>query len=736
MPDIRVDEILRLTEPLKGDATTIVVQDLQTRRVTMQALSSIIANSVPSDTPVGQVSFFATTVAPNGWIECKGSKLNIVGEYNELYKAIGHTFTDILNPSVDKSKYFYAPDLRGYFIRGLDNGANVDEDTTRKLGSIQEDSIESHTHSMSFEKEDTAGGDQQNTLYNVDPNDKRGTGSLKLNADSFGGAETRPKNIALLPCIKYSAAKGPATPVTSGSSSSTFTGIDISKDSGSVGSVTELKFTGNVDVSKTGDVGTINVKSSGSGGRPTILGFPVFKNSYWIRSVITDEPSLFGWGQHTAWLNLDVNSINNWPPMRYTFDNSYLIDNPNLRIVKSIISIYYQVLLLSDGTLWLNGFLYTDGLTGFGKSNDYTRRYIKLETNIKFDDFDVAVDNNTQHISFAAIERTTRKLYTWGLNNTGQLAQNSTTDITSPTLVSDNSTKKVKEVVFSTNDGGAKLLVLYDDNTLYSCGANEVGQLGIGNTTKQNKLIQCKKNSTTLVSDAKKIVGTGNGNNFNSAYISTSDELFVCGYNGVGNLGDGTKTNSSYFIKVNIPEKVKQVVTAGGWLDKQRGDDNTYYAYGTNYLVLGESGKMYSWGRNHYGQLGHGDTTDTVSPKLIDSMKGIVIQKIFGQDGWGSGRAFACLDVNGKVYMTGYSVPSPSNGYLLTKACTTYTRIQIPEKVVDVALVDGAYKGNVSAGNFFAGLFLTENNKLFSFGVGGAAGEVSNNVSFPVEIKI
>jgi microcystin-dependent protein len=719
MSDIKINDIPLLTGALKGDATTVVVQNLDTRRITIQSLSAIIANAVPSDTPVGQVSFFATTVPPNGWIECKGTRLNIVGEFNELYKVIGHTFTDILNPSVDKTKYFYAPDLRGYFIRALDNGANVDEDVSRKLGSIQEDSIEKHTHNIQTTV--NSGGVAASNY----PPDSNTNPLYDVPTSETGGVETRPKNVALMACIKYSAAKGPATPVTP-TNPTTNSGIDISTNSGNVGSVTGLKFTGNVDVTKTGDVATINVKSSGSGGRPNVLGFPVFKDSYWTRCVITDEPSLIGWGTHAydkdgAWRNMDpyVALVN--PPSRYRFDNFYLIDNPDLKIVKAISSVYFQCVLLSDGTLWVNGYDYADGRTGLGnKNNKSTNGFKKVNTNIKFSDFDISVDNDSGNISFAAIETGTKKLYTWGLNGFGQLGQGSTTVVDKPTLVSDNSTKAVRQVVFSAHSktGESKLLVLYDDNTLYACGYNNYGQLGIGNTTNQTKLTQCKKNSTTLVSDAKRIVESGWGNYYNSGYISTSDEFYACGYNGVGNIGDGTKTNSSFFLKSNIPEKVKDVVTSSG------------YNYGTNYLALGMSGKMYSWGRNAHGQLGHGNTTEITSPKLIQSMSGIPIQKIFGYDGWGDGRAFGCLDTNGRVYMTGYNIPEPPD-FLLSQSTTSYTRMNVPDKVVDMVLLGG----DNNQGHFYAALFLTQGGKVFSFGHYSNI-ESNTSTSFPVEIRI
>jgi microcystin-dependent protein len=93
----------------------------------------------------------------------------------------------------DNSTTFNVPDLRGRAPRGWDNGAGLD--TGRVFGSLQGDQFPAHTHtygSATFFTTATGGGSA--TVANW----------LTGNTGSAGsGSETRMKNIALLPCIKY-----------------------------------------------------------------------------------------------------------------------------------------------------------------------------------------------------------------------------------------------------------------------------------------------------------------------------------------------------------------------------------------------------------------------------------------------------------------------------------------------------------------------------------------------------
>jgi microcystin-dependent protein len=140
--------------------------------------------------PAGAVMTFARNSAPDGWVKANGAALSR-SVYSALFDAIGTTF-GVGNGSTT----FNVPDLRGEFIRGWDDGRAVD--TGRTFGSFQADDFKSHNHPVngryiSVGNPDSAGF---TTIVDLNP-------GFKPNTDSTGGTETRPRNIALLACIKF-----------------------------------------------------------------------------------------------------------------------------------------------------------------------------------------------------------------------------------------------------------------------------------------------------------------------------------------------------------------------------------------------------------------------------------------------------------------------------------------------------------------------------------------------------
>lgn len=92
---------------------------------------------------------------------------------------------------------FNLPDLRGEFVRGIDLGKGTD--ANRSMADAQAHMFQTHIH--------TTGNDY---VYGVGASLAAGLGAVMLaqsatTAPTTGntGAETRPRNIALLPCIKF-----------------------------------------------------------------------------------------------------------------------------------------------------------------------------------------------------------------------------------------------------------------------------------------------------------------------------------------------------------------------------------------------------------------------------------------------------------------------------------------------------------------------------------------------------
>jgi microcystin-dependent protein len=124
--------------------------------------------------------------APSGYLKANGALVSRTS-YAALFAAIGTTFG-----AGDGSTTFALPDLRGEFLRGWDDGRGVD--AGRVFGSAQADEFKSHTHSTSANP----------TV--VGPGGGPGSGLVLYGAvttGATGGAETRPRNVALLACIKF-----------------------------------------------------------------------------------------------------------------------------------------------------------------------------------------------------------------------------------------------------------------------------------------------------------------------------------------------------------------------------------------------------------------------------------------------------------------------------------------------------------------------------------------------------
>lgn len=138
--------------------------------------------------PVGEIFFFAKSTPPEHALACDGAAVSREA-YPELFRAIGTTFG-----SGDGSTTFNVPDLRGEFVRGWDNGRGVD--SGRTIGSSQQDEIISHRHLVNA----------QSVVSGAGPIFCVGGSSTSTSNDSTlytGGTETRPRNIALLPCIIF-----------------------------------------------------------------------------------------------------------------------------------------------------------------------------------------------------------------------------------------------------------------------------------------------------------------------------------------------------------------------------------------------------------------------------------------------------------------------------------------------------------------------------------------------------
>jgi len=134
----------------------------------------------------GAIVYHGKNAAPAGYLKCNGGAVSRA-TYSDLFAEIGITFG-----AGDGSTTFNVPELRGEFIRVWDDSRGID--AGRTFGSAQADDFKSHFHNW---------GANNLTQTSVGAGMPGFSGTPAGQTSSTGGTETRPRNIALLACIKY-----------------------------------------------------------------------------------------------------------------------------------------------------------------------------------------------------------------------------------------------------------------------------------------------------------------------------------------------------------------------------------------------------------------------------------------------------------------------------------------------------------------------------------------------------
>jgi microcystin-dependent protein len=171
-------------------ATAVTSTSVSSATIASSGVATLAELSSPS--LAGMVAYFAMNTVPAGWLKANGSAVSRT-TYAALFAAIGTSFG-----VGDGTTTFNLPDMRGEFARGFDDGRGVD--TGRTFASSQTDDLKGHDHL--YYKFDDATGINPISGGNFDGNGGPRT-STQVNTTSTGGAETRPRNIALLACIKF-----------------------------------------------------------------------------------------------------------------------------------------------------------------------------------------------------------------------------------------------------------------------------------------------------------------------------------------------------------------------------------------------------------------------------------------------------------------------------------------------------------------------------------------------------
>lgn len=196
------DSTLATQKAIKSYIDQAVAAALATTSATDTSLQNqITAFGYPI--PAGTVFHTASPTVPSGFLAANGAVV-AKDQYPALYAALGGTNS----PYGQSGAVFTLPDLRGVFVRGLDNGAGRDPES-RSIGSIQQSALGTHSHLFPGDDQltfanGTAGWTSRTAgQFPYDAKSNYGGGGQLWQTTDTGASESRPLNIALLAIIKY-----------------------------------------------------------------------------------------------------------------------------------------------------------------------------------------------------------------------------------------------------------------------------------------------------------------------------------------------------------------------------------------------------------------------------------------------------------------------------------------------------------------------------------------------------
>lgn len=232
------------------------------------------------------------------------------------------------------------------------------------------------------------------------------------------------------------------------------------------------------------------------------------------------DGTLWAWGRNTYGQLGDNTTVNKNSPVQIgTGTNWHSVSAGH----------YHSLAIKTDGTLWAWGFNYS-GRLGDGTSTD-RKVPVQIGTATNWQKVDAGLGHSLGI-------KTDGTLWGWGLNSAGEfgIVTNPTT-FYSPIQIGTNT--NWKEIVASYGSSYA----IKTDNTFWSTGKNDFGQLGNGTNGTTNTFVFTQIGTSTNAAE----IASGH---YQALVRSLDGYISVTGRNNYGQLGDGTNTDKNTFTTI------------------------------------------------------------------------------------------------------------------------------------------------------------------------------------------
>jgi alpha-tubulin suppressor-like RCC1 family protein len=204
------------------------------------------------------------------------------------------------------------------------------------------------------------------------------------------------------------------------------------------------------------------------------------------------------------------------------------------------------------------------------------------------------------------LQDATGKVWVWGSNNSGQLGQGNTANSSRALPVKLNATTLLEDA-WEVSAGEAHAVIVRWHATdpalqgsVWAAGNRAYGRIGNGSTAAGSVTYPVPVLKAAGVAlDGIEQVSAGAAH---TLALDGDGFVWSWGYNGYGQLGDGSTNNRAYAMKVKNPSGTGDL---GGIVRVAAGGDGLQGAS----MALAGDGTIYVWGRNQQGQLGNGETS-------------------------------------------------------------------------------------------------------------------------------
>jgi uncharacterized repeat protein (TIGR02543 family) len=271
------------------------------------------------------------------------------------------------------------------------------------------------------------------------------------------------------------------------------------------------------------------------------------------------------------------------------------------------------------------------------------------------------------------------------------------------------------ETIITTALGAYHSSALTSTGRLFIWGYNEYGQLGDGEYT--NSIVPVDITNRLNLGVGEKIVSISLGGYHSSALTSTG-RIFTWGNNDYGQLGDGTTidkttpTDITSLFSLGVGEKITSIYMG-------------YY----HSSALTSTGRLFTWGRNFYGELGDGTMIDKIIPTEITNQFELPEGDIISTVSLGNFHSSA-LTISGHLFTWGDNFFGQIGDETLVDRnlpvdITNRFNLEVGEEIVSICL--GGYHSSA----------ITSFDRLFTWGLNyyGQLGDGTNlDKTIPTEI--